>query len=63
MLLDITLKITPQMIKDAPGNKNPSLVGHLGTHFDVMNARYGREFRERDRGGACPDCRADRNLV
>ena len=37
MLIDITLKITPKMVTDAQGNEKKALVGHLGTHFDVMN--------------------------
>ncbi len=40
MLIDITLKITPQMIKTAPGNENKALTGHLGTHFDVMSKEF-----------------------
>ena len=40
MFYDLTLKITPQLIKDANGNEKKSLVGHLGTHFDVMNQEF-----------------------
>ena len=35
MLIDVTLKITPKMVKDAQGNEKKSLVGHLGTHSIV----------------------------
>jgi len=37
MLIDITTQITPQMVKDDPAASNKALVGHLGTHFDVMD--------------------------
>lgn len=40
MLVDITLKITPAMIKEAGGNERKSLVGHIGTHFDVMDKEF-----------------------
>lgn len=47
MLIDITLKITPDMIKDAKGNEDKALVGHLGTHFDVMNKEFPLEYTGR----------------
>jgi kynurenine formamidase len=47
MLIDITLKITPKMVKDAEGNENKALVGHLGTHFDVMDKEFPLEYTER----------------
>ena len=40
MMIDITLKITPKMAVDAQGNEKKALVGHLGTHFDVMNKEF-----------------------
>ena len=48
MLIDITLKITPKMVKDAQGNESKALVGHLGTHFDVMNKEFPLEYTERE---------------
>ncbi len=30
MKIDVTLKITPNMLKEAPGNENKALVGHMG---------------------------------
>lgn len=48
MLIDITLKITPQMIKGAPENANKSLTGHLGTHFDVMNKEFPLSYTQRN---------------
>lgn len=47
MLIDITLKITPKMVKDAQGNEKKALVGHLGTHFDVMNKEFPLEYTRR----------------
>lgn len=47
MLIDITLKITPKMIIDAQGNEKKALVGHLGTHFDVMNKDFPLEYTQR----------------
>lgn len=47
MLLDVTLKITPSMVKSAVGNENKALVGHLGTHFDVMNKEFPLEYTRR----------------
>mgnify|MGYP007066589725 CR=1 FL=1 len=53
MLIDITLKITPKMVTDAQGNEKKSLVGHLGTHFDVMDKEFPLEYTERK--GICFD--------
>jgi kynurenine formamidase len=47
MKIDITLKITPKMVKDAQGNEKKALVGHLGTHFDVMNKVFPLAYTER----------------
>lgn len=44
MLIDLTLKITPAMANEAQGNQSRSLVGHLGTHFDVMNKEFPLEY-------------------
>lgn len=48
MLIDITLKITPQMIKESPSNGNKALTGHLGTHFDVMDKEFPLAYTRRD---------------
>lgn len=48
MLIDITLKITPKMVVDAQGNEKKALVGHLGTHFDVMNKEFPLLYTERN---------------
>lgn len=47
MLIDITLKITPEMMKDSQKSENKSLIGHLGTHFDVMNKDFPLEYTKR----------------
>ena len=47
MLIDITLRITPKMVTDAQGNEKKTLVGHLGTHFDVMNKEFPLEYTKR----------------
>ena len=48
MLIDITLRITPKMVSDAQGNEKKALVGHLGTHFDVMNKEFPLEYTRRN---------------
>ena len=47
MLIDITLKVTPALSSEAQGNQDRSLVGHLGTHFDVMNKEFPLEYTRR----------------
>lgn len=47
MKVDITLRITPKMTAGAQGNEKKALVGHLGTHFDVMNKEFPLEYTER----------------
>lgn len=47
MKIDITLKITPKMALDAQGNEKKVLVGHLGTHFDIMNKEFPLDYTER----------------
>ena len=48
MFIDITLKITPEMITEAHKNDTTALPGHLGTHFDVMNKEFPLEYLKRD---------------
>lgn len=47
MLIDITLKITPQMVTDAQGNTKKAFAGHLGTHFDVMDKEFPLAYTRR----------------
>ena len=35
------------MVTDAQGNEKKALVGHLGTHFDVMNKEFPLEYTKR----------------
>ena len=47
MKIDITMKITPAMLDDAAKSENSALVGHLGTHFDVMDKEFPLDYTER----------------
>lgn len=47
MLLDITLQVTPEMRRGAPEKDDRALVGHLGTHFDVMDKEFPLEYTRR----------------
>ena len=47
MRIDITLKITQEMLTDALQTPNQTLVGHAGTHFDVMNKEFPLAYTER----------------
>ena len=48
MLLDITLQVTQDMRRAAPEKDDRALVGHLGTHFDVMDKEFPLEYTRRD---------------
>ena len=48
MLIDITLKVTAGLSKEAQSNQDRSLVGHLGTHFDVMDKVFPLEYTRRN---------------
>lgn len=48
MLLDITLQITPEMRRGAPEKDDRALVGHLGTHFDVMDKEFPLDYTCRE---------------
>lgn len=47
MIVDMTLKVTPDLIKRASGEEKKVVLGHVGTHFDVMNKEFPLEFLER----------------
>ncbi|WP_304508259.1 cyclase family protein [Anaerotignum sp.] len=47
MFIDITLKISPKMASAAQGHEKKALMGHLGTHFDIMNKEFPLEYLER----------------
>lgn len=44
MLIDITLPVTKQMLKKDPGSQQATLLGHTGTHFDVMHKDFPLEY-------------------
>lgn len=48
MYIDITLKITPEMIAEAQALERKDLAGHLGTHFDVMNKEFPLAYTKRN---------------
>lgn len=47
MLIDITLKLTPEMVQNDSAQGNKTLTGHLGTHFDVMDREFPLEYTSR----------------
>ncbi|MDO4275387.1 MAG: cyclase family protein [Eubacteriales bacterium] len=47
VIVDLTVLITPKMVKDAQGNEKKALVGHLGTHFDVMDKTFPLGYTRR----------------
>lgn len=47
MLIDITLRVTPKMVKDINGTERKSFSGHIGTHFDVMDKVFPIEYTRR----------------
>ena len=47
MLIDITLQVTQDMLGTAWENTAKSLVGHLGTHFDVMDREFPLDYTKR----------------
>jgi len=47
MKIDLTLEITPDILKEAKENQKPELEGHLGTHFDVMDQVFPLDYTQR----------------
>ena len=47
MLINLTLKVTPEMKKDVQGNETKAFSGHLGTHFDVMDREFPLDYAKR----------------
>ncbi len=47
MLQDLTVQVTPEMVQNARGNEEKALVGHLGTHFDVMDKQFPLAYTRR----------------
>lgn len=48
MLIDITMQVTAEMRRGAPEKEDRSLVGHMGTHFDVMDKEFPLEYTRRE---------------
>lgn len=48
MLIDLTTNITKAMLEDTSGNANKALVGHIGTHFDVMDEEFPLHYTKRE---------------
>lgn len=48
MMIDMTLSVTPKMQDTASENTARSLIGHMGTHFDVMDKEFPLEYTLRD---------------
>lgn len=48
MMIDMTLPVTPERMGTAWENTAKSLVGHLGTHFDVMDKEFPLEYTARE---------------
>lgn len=40
MLFDLTVEVSEELIKKVSSDKNGVPIGHLGTHFDVMNQTF-----------------------
>lgn len=47
MLIDLTMKLEPEIIGFDDKEKAKRLFGHWGTHFDVMNQAFPLEYTER----------------
>ena len=47
MMIDVTLPLTPKGMDTAWENTAKSLVGHIGTHFDVMDKEFPLAYTER----------------
>lgn len=47
-MTDITLCLTPRIIEDACHNEKVAFLGHVGTHFDVMNKVFPLLYTERE---------------
>ena len=47
-LVDISISVTPEMVANIQGEGTKPLIGHLGTHFDVMDKEFPLDFVERE---------------
>ncbi len=47
MLIDLTMKVTPQILDAAGKNDKKAFLGHIGTHFDAMKLEFPLAYTER----------------
>lgn len=47
MLIDLTLKLTKELLCNAFTTENDALAGHAGTHFDVMDKEFPLSYTDR----------------
>lgn len=47
MLIDITMRVTPEMLEEAKRLQKKELEGHLGTHFDAMDKEFPLDYTVR----------------
>lgn len=47
MKIDLTMETTPQMLTDSMKPENSHLLGHIGTHFDVMDKSFPLDYTTR----------------
>lgn len=47
MLIDLSLRVTQGLNKEALTNETMTSFGHMGTHFDVMDKEFPLEFTRR----------------
>ena len=45
-IIDITVKVSPDLFKNAHANERMAFNGHIGTHFDVMNKEFPLSYTE-----------------
>ncbi|MDD6210942.1 MAG: cyclase family protein [Bacteroidales bacterium] len=43
MMIDLTVRITQKLQKESPKFEKMAALGHLGTHFDVMNKEFSTD--------------------
>ena len=48
MLIDLSVKVTKLVRKEATDNEKMVSFGHLGTHFDVMNKEFPISYVKRE---------------
>ncbi|MBQ7962248.1 MAG: cyclase family protein [Clostridia bacterium] len=46
MKTDVTLRLSPAVVKDVQGREKIALSGHIGTHFDVIDKEFPLDYTE-----------------